>query len=105
MAMRRRAAAAAAREGRTVGTLVPQTLERPLRPGEVSLDELERAFRETAVPRCRRCADRPKADAPPRPQRERAKTEPRASSEDDNARTTQDRQPVDPRATSTRSNT
>ncbi|MFD1695723.1 hybrid sensor histidine kinase/response regulator [Roseibium aestuarii] len=26
-----------------------QTLERPLRPGEVSLDELERAFRETAV--------------------------------------------------------
>ncbi len=26
-----------------------QTLERPLRPGEVSLDELERAFRETEV--------------------------------------------------------
>src|SRR5581483_1223430 len=34
----------------TVGTLVPQTLERPLRPGEVSLDELERAFRETPGP-------------------------------------------------------
>jgi two-component system chemotaxis sensor kinase CheA len=32
-----------------VGSLVPQVLERPLRPGEVSLDELERAFRETAV--------------------------------------------------------
>ncbi|MCG6206324.1 hybrid sensor histidine kinase/response regulator [Rhodopseudomonas sp. HC1] len=31
------------------GTLVSQTLERPLRPGEVSLDELERAFRETAI--------------------------------------------------------
>ncbi|MGE3419996.1 MAG: chemotaxis protein CheW [Bradyrhizobium sp.] len=31
------------------GTLVEQTLERPLRPGEVSLDELERAFRETAT--------------------------------------------------------
>src|SRR5271168_803222 len=31
------------------GTLVAQTLERPLRPGEVSLDELERAFRETSV--------------------------------------------------------
>ena len=31
------------------GTLVAQTLERALRPGEVSLDELERAFRETAV--------------------------------------------------------
>ncbi|KIU54355.1 MULTISPECIES: chemotaxis protein CheA, partial [Bradyrhizobium] len=33
----------------TEGTLVAQTLERPLRPGEVSLDELERAFRETAI--------------------------------------------------------
>ena len=31
------------------GTLVEQTLERPLRPGEVSLDELERAFRETEI--------------------------------------------------------
>jgi two-component system, chemotaxis family, sensor kinase CheA len=34
---------------RTVGTLAPQVLERPLRPGEASLDELERAFRETKV--------------------------------------------------------
>ncbi|WP_375776426.1 chemotaxis protein CheW [Bradyrhizobium sp. ma5] len=33
----------------TEGTLVVQTLERPLRPGEVSLDELERAFRETEI--------------------------------------------------------
>jgi two-component system chemotaxis sensor kinase CheA len=33
----------------TAGTLVEQVLERPLRPGEVSLDELERAFRETAT--------------------------------------------------------
>src|SRR5947208_4495772 len=31
------------------GTLVDQVLERPLRPGEVSLDDLERAFRETAT--------------------------------------------------------
>jgi len=31
------------------GTLAHQALERPLRPGEVSLDELERAFRETAT--------------------------------------------------------
>src|ERR1700682_3693566 len=31
------------------GTLVPQILEQQLRPGEVSLDELERAFRETAI--------------------------------------------------------
>ncbi|MET4716362.1 two-component system chemotaxis sensor kinase CheA [Bradyrhizobium japonicum] len=33
----------------TTGSLIDQTLERPLRPGEVSLDELERAFRETAI--------------------------------------------------------
>jgi two-component system chemotaxis sensor kinase CheA len=33
----------------TQGSLVEQTLERQLRPGEVSLDELERAFRETAI--------------------------------------------------------
>ena len=33
----------------TAGELVPQILERALRPGEVSLDELERAFRETEV--------------------------------------------------------
>jgi two-component system chemotaxis sensor kinase CheA len=31
------------------GSLIDQTLERTLRPGEVSLDELERAFRETAI--------------------------------------------------------
>jgi two-component system chemotaxis sensor kinase CheA len=31
------------------GELIDQTLERQLRPGEVSLDELERAFRETAI--------------------------------------------------------
>jgi two-component system, chemotaxis family, sensor kinase CheA len=33
----------------TSGSLTFQVLERPLRPGEVSLDELERAFRETAA--------------------------------------------------------
>jgi two-component system chemotaxis sensor kinase CheA len=37
------------RKAATVGHLVPQTLERPLRVGEVSLDELEKAFRETEV--------------------------------------------------------
>ena len=31
----------------TTGTLIVQTLERALRPGEVSLDDLEKAFRET----------------------------------------------------------
>src|SRR5215218_1626124 len=42
--------AAPAKPVETVGTLVHQVLERPLRPGEVSLDELERAFRETPGP-------------------------------------------------------
>lgn len=36
--------------GRTAGSLVYQVLERPLRPDEVPLDELERAFRETPGP-------------------------------------------------------
>jgi two-component system chemotaxis sensor kinase CheA len=43
------AAAPAPDKEMTTGLLVEQTLERPLRPGEVSLDELERAFRETAI--------------------------------------------------------
>jgi two-component system chemotaxis sensor kinase CheA len=43
-------AASGADAGANVGTLVYQVLERPLRPGEVSLDELERAFRETPGP-------------------------------------------------------
>jgi len=42
-------AKAAPAKDMTTGTLIDQTLERPLRPGEVSLDELERAFRETAI--------------------------------------------------------
>ncbi|MCK1357213.1 hybrid sensor histidine kinase/response regulator [Bradyrhizobium sp. 199] len=43
------AAAPAPAKDMTTGALIDQTLERPLRPGEVSLDELERAFRETAI--------------------------------------------------------
>jgi two-component system chemotaxis sensor kinase CheA len=42
-------AAAAATPAATSGTPSYQVLERPLRPGEVALDDLERAFRETAV--------------------------------------------------------
>src|SRR5436305_2246868 len=42
------AAAAPAEPQTAEGTLIYQVLERPLRPGEVSLDELERAFRDTA---------------------------------------------------------
>src|SRR5436309_62382 len=48
------------------GSLVYQVLERPLRPGEVPLDELERAFRETAGPADFAAA----ADMPPHSQDE-----------------------------------
>jgi len=52
------------------GTLAFQVLERELRPGEVSLDELERAFRETApeiIPTrpAEKAAPEPKLSAPP----------------------------------------
>ena len=43
-------ASAHAKEEITIGTLSPQVLERQLRPGEVSLDDLERAFRDTPGP-------------------------------------------------------
>jgi len=46
----------------------PQTLERELRPGEVSLDELERAFRETAT----EVAPRLAPAAPPAPAQDTA---------------------------------
>ncbi|HET7680054.1 MAG TPA: chemotaxis protein CheW [Xanthobacteraceae bacterium] len=49
-AMLQQAEPAAAPPPGTVGSLVEQRLERPLRPGEVSLDELERAFQETPGP-------------------------------------------------------
>src|SRR5436189_2086890 len=45
------APAAAMKPAVEQGTLVAQTLQRQLRPGEVPLDELERAFRETATER------------------------------------------------------
>jgi len=54
-------------EEKTVGAPAPQTLERPLRPGEVSLDELERVFRETPGPAAALlAAAAPKAEAEPR---------------------------------------
>ena len=51
------------------GTLIYQVLERPLRPGEVSLDDLERAFRETA----------PEVAPPAAPVKEAAAPKPAAS--------------------------
>jgi two-component system chemotaxis sensor kinase CheA len=50
---------AAAQE--TSGSLTYQVLERPLRPGEVSLDDLERAFRETPGPKFTAPAEAPSA--------------------------------------------
>jgi len=47
----------------TVGTLVEQVLERPLLPGEDSLDDLERAFRATPVDPPQRRAPSPLAEA------------------------------------------
>jgi two-component system chemotaxis sensor kinase CheA len=43
------AAPVPAKPANTEGTMVLQVLERELRPGEVSLDDLERAFRETST--------------------------------------------------------
>ncbi|MBR0737478.1 hybrid sensor histidine kinase/response regulator [Bradyrhizobium liaoningense] len=64
------APAAAPAKEMTTGTLIDQTLERPLRPGEVSLDELERAFRETAIDAP---APAPVAKAEPAPEASAAK--------------------------------
>ncbi|MGN6572020.1 MAG: hybrid sensor histidine kinase/response regulator [Pseudolabrys sp.] len=46
----------------TIGTLVEQVLERPLLPGEDSLDDLERAFRATPVDAPQRRAKSPLAE-------------------------------------------
>ena len=59
------------------GTVVEQVLERPLRPGEVSLDDLERAFRETeteitpapAAPVAKAAAPAPEAAEPQQPRK------------------------------------
>src|ERR1700732_1937014 len=60
--------AIAAKPAVAQGTLVPQTLERALRPGEVSLDDLERAFRETAIEAAPAPTPRrPRAPPPPPP--------------------------------------
>ena len=95
------------------GTLVDQVLERPLRPGEVSLDDLERAFRETETeaapaPAARRQAAAPRPPPPSRPRRKPPK--PKLSRKPRQSRprrplsptarrpgSRQDRQPVDPR--------
>src|SRR5450432_3589661 len=54
---------------------LPQILERELRPGEVSLDELERAFRETAT----EIAPAPEPASAPAPRQDAAAKEPKAA--------------------------
>jgi two-component system, chemotaxis family, sensor kinase CheA len=68
-----------------VGTLVSQTLERPLRPGEVSLDELERAFRETEadVQAVASPPEAPKPAAKPEVKKPAARAAKAASTEED----------------------
>jgi two-component system, chemotaxis family, sensor kinase CheA len=78
-----------------VGTLVPQVLERPLRVGEVPLDELERAFRETApetLPveaapadapaKSRPAKSQPAKSAPQKPARDQARADKDRDEED-----------------------
>jgi two-component system chemotaxis sensor kinase CheA len=69
------------------GTLVNQVLERPLRPGEVSLDDLERAFRETAIevaaaPQAVAPTAKPVAPAPKQEAAPAAAAEPAAASKE-----------------------
>ncbi|HEX8664829.1 MAG TPA: hybrid sensor histidine kinase/response regulator [Beijerinckiaceae bacterium] len=56
----------------TIGTLAYQVLERPLKPGETSLDDLERAFREAPGPELESAP----ADPVPEPAKPEAKSEP-----------------------------
>src|SRR5580692_7346078 len=59
-----------AKPASTEGSLTYQVLERELRPGEVSLDELERAFRETAAepaPVAKPAPAKAEVSAPPAP--------------------------------------
>jgi two-component system chemotaxis sensor kinase CheA len=64
--LERMSAEAAGRTGdsRAAGTRVPQVLERPLHPGEATLDELERAFRETSGPDDTPAEPTPEGQAP-----------------------------------------
>ena len=61
----------------TVGTLTPQVLERPLRPGEDSLDDLERAFQRRPSMRTPRM---PPSLRPMRPRTTRARRSPTSRS-------------------------
>jgi two-component system chemotaxis sensor kinase CheA len=67
----------------STGTLIEQVLERPLKPGEVSLDDLERAFREAPGPELETPA--PKAAEKPaaKPAAKKADSAPGEEKDDD----------------------
>ncbi len=64
------------------GTLTYQVLERQLRPGEVSLDDLERAFRETAAEVAPPPAPKPAPPKEAKPVSKKTFVEPEASDSD-----------------------
>jgi two-component system, chemotaxis family, sensor kinase CheA len=73
------APAAPAEPAMEQGTLTYQVLERQLRPGEVSLDDLERAFRETATEVAPTPAPRPAPPKEAKPAAKKTFVEPEAS--------------------------
>ena len=85
------------------GTLVEQVLERPLRPGEVSLDDFERAFRETETEAAPKPAPAPvaKQAAGAAAPKKAGQTRPEGGSSPTTptARCRQNRQPVDAAST------
>jgi two-component system, chemotaxis family, sensor kinase CheA len=76
------APAAAAQPEMAQGTLTYQVLERQLRPGEVSLDDLERAFRETAAEVVPPSAPQPAPPKEAKPAAKKTSVEPEASESD-----------------------
>jgi two-component system, chemotaxis family, sensor kinase CheA len=76
------APAVAALPATAQGTLTYQVLERQLRPGEVSLDDLERAFRETAAEVAPPPAPRPAPAKEAKPVAKKAFAEPEAADGD-----------------------
>jgi two-component system, chemotaxis family, sensor kinase CheA len=64
------------------GTLTHQVLERQLRPGEVSLDDLERAFRDTAAEVAPPLAPKPPPPKEAKPASKKTVVDPEASDSD-----------------------
>jgi two-component system chemotaxis sensor kinase CheA len=65
------------------GMLTDQVLERPLKPGEVSLDDLERAFRETPGPELELSTPAPAEKPAQKPAAKQADSAPAGDKDDD----------------------